>query len=175
MLVNEAVLLANILDRLSPTSILDIGSGDRAGREIVQPHIGAAFRGHNVTWTDKFASPGVLQCDICDTVSVSSLLPHEMVTACSVLEHVTDIDAAIASLRSIATRWLLVSVPFHYPEHHCPIDNMWRPSAEQLAKRLYGAGMAVVEMYETEPETFYGIEGVNASLVLAEHTRYSEK
>lgn len=167
MLVNEAVLLATLLDRIAPESILDIGSSSRAGREIIQPHIGAAFRGFSVIWTDADGYGDTLKCDITDIVTVKDLPRCRLVTALSVLEHVTDIQNAIRNLRGLVEDWLIVSVPYKYPEHHCPIDNMWRPDADELAQRIACDGLDIVAAYVTEPEQFGVVSGAQASLVVA--------
>lgn len=167
MLLNEAFAIACLLDNFAPATLLDIGSGGRADREISQPHIYAAFRGHRVIWTDKLEMPGQLRCDICQRASLRDLPWCDMVTCCSVLEHVIDIDAALDNLQAIAKKWLLVSVPHVYPEHHCPIDNLWRPSPDELGARLAAHGGHVLASHLSEPETFYGIKGVQASIVVA--------
>jgi hypothetical protein len=167
MLINEATVLSMLLDKLSPSSILDIGSGTRAGREIEQPHIYAAFRGHKVYWSDIMLSPGVLQCDITDKGNLAYLPRCEMVTCLSMLEHVVDIDSALDNLCSLVTKWLVVSAPYNYPEHHCPIDNGWRPSPDELSARVAACGLHVNDMYLTDPETFNTAENVRVSMVLA--------
>lgn len=167
MLVHEAALLATLLDRIAPGSVLDIGSGTRADREIIQPHIAAAFRGHVVTWVDMNPSRGVLAGDLTDAETLRDLPSCEMVTACSVLEHVTDLEKAIENLVSLVWDWLIVSVPCCYPIHECPIDNGWRPTAEQLAKRFEAAGLEVVGAYTTGPEVFGCVPDASASLVVA--------
>jgi hypothetical protein len=167
MLIYEAAVLSQILDKIKPMDILDIGSGSRADRDIFQPHIGAAFRGHSVYWTDFQASPGVAQCDITDKTTLRDLPRCEIVTALSVLEHVTDIDVAIANIAFLVKHWLIVSVPHVYPEHNCPIDNLWRPSPAELGDKLDAIGMHVEEAYLTPPETFNGFPEVRASLILA--------
>lgn len=163
----EAVLLASILDRLAPKSILDIGSSSRPDREIIQPHIGAAFRGHNVIWTDLVASPGVLAADITDRSSLGGLPPCEMVTACSVLEHVSDIDNAIENLVWLTSKWLLVAVPNSYPPHELPLDNGWRPTPDELADSIASHGLSIIEKHATPKEWFSGVENASASLVVA--------
>jgi hypothetical protein len=167
MLVIEAYHLATLLDQLTPLSVLDIGSGSRAEREIIQPHIGAAFRGHHVTWTDLNESSNTMYCDITDAERLSDLPRCEMVTACSVLEHVTDIDTALLNLQSLVERWLLVSVPHRYPEHHFPIDNLWRPSPSELAAKVEGTGLHVIESWLAGPEQFGNVPDASASMVLA--------
>jgi hypothetical protein len=167
MLINEAILLCTLLDRIAPKSILDIGSSSRAGREIVQPQIGAAFRGFNVTWTDTDGSGDTIACDITQLDTLRDLPRCELVTALSVLEHVTDIPVAIRNLRGLVKDWLIVSVPYQYPEHKCPIDNLWRPDAGELASRISYDGLRVVAQYNTEPEQFGAVSGACASLVVA--------
>jgi hypothetical protein len=84
------------------------------------------------------------------------------------LEHVSDIDAAIAALKSLTERWLVVSVPCSYPRHDCPIDNLWRPNPQQLADRLLAHGFTILEVYQTSPETFCGVPDASAVLAVAE-------
>jgi len=167
MLINEAILLCTLLDRIAPKSILDIGSSSRAGREIIQPHIGAAFRGFNVTWTDADGFGDTIACDITKLETVRDLPWCDLVTALSVLEHVTDIPSAIRNLRGLVKDWLIVSVPYKYPKHDCPIDNMWRPDAEELASRIAYDGLEIVGSYITGPEQFGEVSGACASLVVA--------
>lgn len=167
MLINEAVLLCTLLDRIAPQSILDIGSSSRAGREIIQPHIGAAFRGFNVTWTDADGFGDTLKCDITKLETLSELPWCDLVTCLSVLEHVEDIDVAICNLRGLVKDWLIVSVPYSYPKHEIPIDNMWRPTADELASRIAYDGLEIVCSYTTGPEQFGNVSGASASLVVA--------
>jgi hypothetical protein len=167
MLVNEAILLSSMLDKINPASILDIGSGSRADREIVQPHIAAAYRGLNVHWTDANSFGGGRYADITNYESLADLPQCELVTACSVLEHVVDIKVAIDNLKKLTSKWLIVAVPHAYPIHNCPIDNGWRPSPQDLCDALGSVGLTVVESYLTEPENFAGVEGATATVVLA--------
>jgi hypothetical protein len=165
--VHEAAILADVLDRIAPTSILDIGSGTRIDREIIQPHIAAAFNGHKVVWTNISESTGAMCCDVTERSTLTKLPWCEMVTAFSVLEHVVDIDAAIDNLAFLTKKWLVVSVPCSYPEHHCPIDNLWRPSPDELADRISGSGLEIVDRHQSPPENFRGVDNASASLVVA--------
>jgi hypothetical protein len=166
MLVNEAILLSTIIDRIAPGEILDIGSGSRADREIIQPHIAAAFRGYYVIWTDQNGFAGGMQADITQTETLDKLPDCPLVTACSVLEHVVDIPAAIRNLRDLAGRWLIVSVPYRYPKHECPIDNMWRPDPEELSNKVAGDEFEIVGAYLTQPEQFGDVAHASATLVV---------
>ena len=81
-MINEAVVVADLLDQLAPRTILDCGSGSRVVRAIIQPHIAAVFDGYQVTWTDKDGSPGVLAVDWEKGVAgyESFFLQHDVVT-----------------------------------------------------------------------------------------------
>jgi hypothetical protein len=167
MLINEAAILATYLDQIQPKSILDIGSDNRVGREIIQPHIHAAFRGHDVIFTDLAPAPGLIQCDVTDKATLVDLPRCDVVTCCSMLEHVTDVEGAIDNVCSLVDKWLIVSAPLNYPEHHCPIDNGWRPTPGELGDKFAARGLTVVEVLQTPPENFYGVAGASVSMVLA--------
>lgn len=167
MLLYEACIISEMIDEISPLLILDCGSGSRADRNIVQPHIAATFAGYAVIWTDARAIPGQIQCDYTDAEQVNALPPADLVTACSILEHVTDIEKTLDNLVSITTKYLLIAVPKHYPWHGCPIDNAFRPSAEELAAKLTARGMTVIRAVESPPEQFGNVSAACASIVLA--------
>lgn len=174
MLINEAIAVASVLDKLKPKSILDCGSGTRIDREIVQPHIAAAFNHHNVIWSDLRPDAWTNEVDFTAPRAMSPWFHCDMVTALSILEHVTDIDAALRNIASLTEDWLLVSVPRNYPEHHCPIDNGWRPSVGELSDKLSGIGFVPVWWAETAPEQFGAVEGATATIVLARKARNAE-
>ena len=62
---------------------------------------------------------------------------------------------------------LIVSVPFQYPRHDCPIDNLWRPSGSELADFVALQGLDVMFSCDTAPETFGKVERASAAVVLA--------
>jgi len=163
-------LLATILDEIQPASVLDCGSGSEVDRRIVQPQIAAAFQGFNVTWSDLTPSKGVLLCDFTKPETLAALPRCEAVTAMSILEHVTDIDAVLEAVVSLADKWLILSVPRIYPKHDCPIDNLWRPTPQELAEKVSKQGMEVVHSYSTGPERFGIVPNASASVVLAKRS-----
>ena len=171
MLISEAGLLQTIIDRIKPASVLDCGSGNKVDRTIVQPHIGAVFAGHNVTWTNLKSENGdEIECDFTKPATLADLPRCELVTSCSMLEHVEDIDGAIQCIAALACDWLIVSVPFTYPLHDCPIDNGWRPDPEELAEKVEACGFTCVEKYVAGPERFGAVEDARVSLVVARRT-----
>ena len=168
MLIYEAALIQTLIDRINPRRILDCGSGTKADRTIIQPHISAAFAGYDVVWTNLHSNNGSEV--ICDFTKPETLidLPHcDLVTCCAMLEHVEDIDAALKNIVSLAKDWLIVAVPYHYPIHKCPIDNGWRPSPDELAEKVEKLGVTVLEKYVAGPENFGGVENASESMVLA--------
>jgi hypothetical protein len=169
MLIHEAALIQTLIDQINPKSILDCGSGSRADRTIVQPHIGAIFadRGIDVVWTDMREIPGVIQCDYTKPDTLRDMPRCELVTCCSLLEHVEDISTALQAVGSLADDWLIVSVPWKFPKHDCPIDNGWRPSPNDLGGELKALGFRVVEQYASGPEKFDVVPDASASVVLA--------
>jgi len=168
MLILEASLLQALLDRIKPESILDCGSGTKADRTIVQPHISAVFAGHNVTWTNLHSENGdEVECDFTDPETLADLPRCELVTACSMLEHVEDIDGALRAIAGLADDWLIVTVPFSYPLHECPIDNGWRPSPDELAEKVEACGLTVIQRYVAGPEQFGGVPDASQSIVVS--------
>lgn len=174
MLVHEAAIIQSLIDRVAPNRILDCGSGTRADRTIVQPHIAAAFDGYDVVWTDLKASPGVLECDFTKPATLAELPRCDLVTCCSLLEHVEDVPGAMRAVCSLADNWLLISVPWKYPKHDCPIDNNWRPTPDDLAAEVKVHGFEVVEKCASGPEQFGNVQNAMASIVLARR-KYEDK
>lgn len=167
MLIREAAFLAELLDKIRPCVVLDIGSGSRGDREVIQPHISAAFRGHNVVWADMKEADGVVQCDVTKLETLWKLPRADMVTACSLLEHVVDIDTALHNLKTLTWHYIFISVPCLYPHHECPIDNDWRPSPEELSQRVEQAGFIVKASTSTTPEAIAGIKMASVSVAIA--------
>lgn len=167
MLIYEAVILQSVVSRIKPSRILDCGSGEQADRTIIQPHIAAAFTGYDVVWTNKHSENGTeVVCDFTKPETLVGLPRCELVTSCSLLEHVENIDNAIKSIASLVDRWLIVTVPLSYPIHNCPIDNGWRPEPAELGERIAAMGFTVIQELATEPERFGEVENAQQSMVV---------
>jgi hypothetical protein len=155
MFAAEARWLRDRLDafpaeRLSP--LLNLGSGDALFRERRQPWIEAelfrplAARGVAVLHVDLRAAPGVdVRADLTDPDALSRLkaLRPKALLCCNLLEHVRA-PALLArhALDLIGAGGLVfVTVPFSYPHHADPIDTMYRPSPEEIARLFAGAQM----------------------------------
>jgi hypothetical protein len=142
----EARWLRHVLEgfppeRLSP--LLDLGSSDRAFREARQPWIETELfrplrdRGVEILHVDCRVAPGVdLSVNLTEPTAFMRLRacrPRALL-CCNLLEHVP-IPRQLAQdcLDLLDTDGLVfVTVPFSYPEHHDPIDTMYRPSPAEL-------------------------------------------
>jgi 2-polyprenyl-3-methyl-5-hydroxy-6-metoxy-1,4-benzoquinol methylase len=86
--------------------------------------------------------------------------PFDLVIATHLLEHVvfekmTDVVRNLEMMVSNG-RYLWVSVPNAYPYHERPIDNGWRPTAEELTNLFHGKVIvaATFEVEHTLPQYF---------------------
>jgi hypothetical protein len=129
--------LRPIADRL--TDAIDVGAGSPRYRRRAQNRSLYDFlESLNVRLTtlDGNSASG---CDVCADITDTSTMPssvetYDLVLCTSVLEHLTDVTAAAATLQSLTNRggYLLVTVPRTYPRHGAPIDTGYRPSNHEL-------------------------------------------
>jgi hypothetical protein len=157
VLAEEATWLATRLGGLDAGSLsplLNVGSGDAAFRERVQPYIARevfaplAARGVAVVHADRKPHPGVdVVADIFSDEGLARLAATapRAVLCSNVHEHVR--EPAELSRRLVALLpaggHLLVTVPYSYPYHEDPFDTLLRPSVAELAE--LHAGTALVE------------------------------
>ncbi len=147
MLSNEAEWLGREIysrptDDVFP--LLNIGSCSADFRRRVQPHIWnyiekpAVERGLPMIHVDLESAPGVdVVGDALDPAMQNRLrsIPFRSILCSNLLEHVEDVQ----ELASIITGILLpggyafISAPRLFPYHPHPIDNGFRPSADELA------------------------------------------
>jgi SAM-dependent methyltransferase len=148
MFVEEAKWIRAVLARQGHgpgVRVLDIGSSTLQFRQEVQPHIDAEIfaplreGGAVVTHLDAKPQDGVdVVCDLTDPATDAVAVvgaTFDVVLCCNLLEHVTDREATAraASALLAANGRLLVTVPQRYPEHHDPIDTLYRPKPHELA------------------------------------------
>lgn len=132
MLKNEAIWIGNKTKNLKIANILDIGGGNWFSRNIRQPWIQKyIFK----TFTKKKVK--ILhtdsEYDVC-LKSFKSLGEFDLVFANNLLEHVKDIEKGSQNISLVVKvgGYLCVSVPYNFPYHPCPIDNMFRPTLVEL-------------------------------------------
>jgi SAM-dependent methyltransferase len=159
---DEARWIRGAIERRAPTTgttVLDIGSSTAIFRQQIQPHIDAEIfaplraKGAVVTHLDAKEDEGVdLVCDITDPGQDALAAigrTFGMVLCCNLLEHVVDREAtARQTARLVGSGGsLIVTVPGRYPEHHDPIDTLYRPTPSQLAE-LFAAADPDLEVVE---------------------------
>jgi hypothetical protein len=135
-------------ERLSP--LLNLGSSTVEIRETVQPWMQTELfaplrdRGVEVIHIDQRQSPGVdIQADLTNAADVRRLtaLQSKALLCCNLLEHVLAREQLARHCLDIVPRGglLFVTVPYSYPHHRDPIDTMYRPSPDELARLFAGA------------------------------------
>jgi len=143
--------------RLSP--LLNLGSSDRAFREVHQPWIERelfaplAARGVRVVHSDQKQGAGIdVSGDVFDDAVFQALRAERFkaLLCCNILEHVNDPDRLARRCEDLVEPGgiLVVTVPRSYPYHRDPIDTMFRPSPAEVAAlfpRCRTAESAVIE------------------------------
>jgi hypothetical protein len=160
MLQNEAAWLARIVHVLPSTGfpLLDLGSSTASYRTTEQKFISSEIfgplldAGHRVIHADLKAATGVdVVIDFTRAQDRRKLAETEEGIGCvlcaNMLEHLTIAPEEAAQYLLDLCRpgqYLLVTVPKTFRYHPDPIDNRYRPSAEQLAA-LFGSRVTVLE------------------------------
>jgi SAM-dependent methyltransferase len=176
---DEARWIRGAIDRRAPatgTTVLDIGSSTATFRQQIQPHIDAEIfaplraKGAAVTHLDAKQDEGVdLVCDITDPGQDALAAigrTFGMVLCCNLLEHVVDREATARQAARLVAEGghLIVTVPGNYPEHHDPIDTLFRPTPSDLEALFVTADPAlqVVESATVridDPQHYPGASG----------------
>ena len=148
MRYQEARVVGSLLDRISPDTCINLGSGNISQLRLKKPWIEQFIfvplqsRGVNIIHTDLVISDGVdLKIDLSSEEDLRKLEQtgnSRVFLLCNVLEHVPSALRAVIinSVTSIMTQldYLIVTVPFRYPYHADPIDTGYRPSATELSR-----------------------------------------
>jgi len=148
--IEEAQWIRDVLENEDPfslTPVLNVGSSTKLFREFHQPFIdGVIFaplrdRGVSVTHSDIKSADGVdlvgdiTQREFCDELKGKK---YRVIICSNLLEHVPDPKRFIDAINYIAQSQCLIviTVPFKYPRHMDPIDNLFRPSVADLKRLL---------------------------------------
>lgn len=159
MLPKEAEWLGSEMRRLDPASafpLLNLGSSTGRFVTKAQPWIDAQvfepLRRMNarVVNCDIKAAAGVdLVGDLMDPEFVRSLskMGFRSVLCANLLEHVTRPDELASALVGAVSGggYLFVSGPYSYPWHPDPIDTLFRPTPEELARLFPGTRVVRAE------------------------------
>jgi len=123
--------------------LLDLGSSTLDFRTEVQPYIDQAIfapvraRGGRIWHVDAKSGAGVdLAGDLLDEAFVAQLakLGARSALVLSIFQHVADRQALARSVLRVVPSggYILVSGPRRFPVHRDPIDNLFRPSPEEV-------------------------------------------
>lgn len=126
---------------------LNIGSSTREFRTVTQPHIDSLlFRpletaGIRIVHCDLKPDDGVDEVgDLLDPFFRQRLKGYEadLLVCSNLLEHLTDARAFAAACAELIrpAGFGLFTVPYRYPYHPDPIDTLFRPKPEELARFL---------------------------------------
>lgn len=157
MFVEEAQWIAECLQSLSLTSddhIGNIGSSNEVFRKQIQPHIHQEifapleYKQIPVVHIDQKLDEGIdLVADVTVPFAHTHLNNQFSVLLCNnLLEHVTDINLVCKNLVQWCTAngYLLLTVPYKYPKHEDPIDNMFRPTPTEIVGLFVNVDIAVI-------------------------------
>jgi len=159
----ESYLLGSMLKnhtvRIAPKTCVNFGCGDVVKLKGRSPHIEKNVfsllesRGCRVVHSDFQKYSGVeVVCDLTNLKSlqfVEELPAPKIILLSNVLEHIPKayLKKVVSNLQSIMSKGdhLIVTVPYRYPYHPDPIDNLFRPSSEELSN-LFGNNFDWLEM-----------------------------
>ena len=146
MHLEEAIWINDIINKNQKNikKLLNVGSSTAKFRKILQPHIDKYIfknlreKKIEVLHLDYKKDDGVdIQCDILNSEEVSNVSNKNFDTViCSnLLEHVEDIKLTCDNLSKIlkSDGIMILTVPYVYPKHNDPIDNLFRPSPDKLS------------------------------------------
>jgi len=149
----EARWLRGALDAYPPervSPLVNLGSSDRTYRETTQPWVERELfaplraRGIDVTHVDRREGDGIdVRADLTDPDAVATLkafAPRALLCN-NMLEHVISPEVITRNCLELLVSGGLafVTVPYFYPYHRDPIDTMYRPNPDELAKLFPGA------------------------------------
>lgn len=150
MRYQEAVIVGQLLNSLTPEYCINLGSGDPIHQRLKKPWIDKLIfgplqsRGVRIIHTDLVERDGVdLKIDLSsekDLHKLRKIGSSRVFLLCNVLEHVPEEFRVVMinSIVSIMNRFdhLIITVPFCYPYHADPIDTGYRPTAAELSSTI---------------------------------------
>ena len=141
MNLEGAMLIGRIINKLpTPKNVLNIGSSTAKFRKIDQPYIDKyifrLFRDNNVeiTHLDIKEMKGVdIVADISNN-NFSLKEKYDLVICTNLLEHVSNVSTTVSNISSCVNKngYLIITVPYIFPYHPDPIDNLFRPHPNEL-------------------------------------------
>ncbi len=146
MHIEEAIWINTVIKKRSYqiNKLLNIGSSTLEFRTVLQPHIDKYIfkflknNGAEAFHLDLKKDSGVdIQCDILDEDQVSNISKdnYDSLICSNLLEHVDDIPKTCNNLTNFIGKkgLIILTVPYVYPKHNDPIDNLLRPTPKELS------------------------------------------
>ena len=159
----EARKIAEFVSRMdidSDFECLNIGSSTRQFRELDKPHVNEELIrplekiGVRFVHVDIKSGPGIdMVGDVLDANFQAKLRSRRarLILCCNLLEHLSDpfefARSCVSLVRPGGT--IVVSVPFSFPMHNDPIDNMLRPTPEEIGEMFPGCRIRDHEIVES--------------------------
>ena len=149
MLIKESIWLASAVQNLDlqpDCNILNFGSKNKTAlkyQPYIEQNLFIPLKANKLKIINFDLSPGAgvnIYGDIFDDSTFYSLKDKSIsaIFLFNVLEHVEDIRGICNRLESLIAPggYILISVPYKYPRHFDPIDNMFRPTPLEI-KELF--------------------------------------
>lgn len=149
MKVEESIWISEHIFKYAKSGdkLLNIGSSTFDFRSIIQPHIEQNIfsklkeRGIATIHTDIQNSKGVdLVGNLLDEefVKVLEKEKFDFILCSNLLEHLEEINPICHIIERILKKngFAIITVPYNYPYHLDPIDNMFRPTVKELAEKF---------------------------------------
>lgn len=147
MFREEAIWIEKALSKILPLEhnnlVANLGSSTAYFREVIQPHIHQHIittlkeKGWQIINIDLKAEEGVdIVADVTKENFYELVQPSALTICTNMLEHVEDIGLVVNNLQKVTTKggYILITVPYKYRKHLDPIDNMFRPTPDEIAQ-----------------------------------------
>jgi SAM-dependent methyltransferase len=142
---------------------LNLGSGTRQSREVAKPYIDQLTlqplraKGYRIVHSDLIEGDGIdLSGDLFDPAFQRQLteLRPAVVLFCNVLEHLPaplrrQVPEVLARILAPGGH-LFITVPRSYPYHADPVDTMYRPAPEEVARLFASLQLVASEVIESD-------------------------
>lgn len=160
MLIEESKYIRSLIEGLSGEKLTILNFGSQKKKRLKeQPYIyeniilPVLHKQHRLINLDLYEDEGVdIAGDIMEAEIFEKLcdLKIDVLFLFNVLEHVTNIEAMCNRLQDIMPKGskILISVPYSFPRHDDPIDNLWRPMPKEIIKLFPGYKVLNAEVVE---------------------------
>jgi len=170
MFREEAVWIEQTLTKIKPLSnnniVANLGSSTAYFREVIQPHIHNHIiiplqnNGWKIVHVDFKKDEGVdIVADLTKEDFSNNFQPAALTICTNMLEHVEDINMAVTNLVKATCKggYILLTVPYKYKKHLDPIDNMFRPTPDEIAQLFKQYAINIIDkkiMYIQDKEYY---------------------